>query len=177
MNIKLTYTCRPSQVCIQNSIVPACHVEWCRCALEVKSSLALQIRDQHATRLVCWESELFRQVATVLNLFCLNLLDNEPNGNCLIQRKLSEGKKYRVCEMSNLNQLTVVKSLVCNKLCKIYHSIRDFIVERILYASKQTITTEIFEWNTKSLLISLRWVQYVGSSGYYYLLNIRNFFD
>ena len=68
-------------------------------------------------------------------------------------RKLSEGKKYRVCEMSNLNYLTVVKSLVCNKLCEIYRSVSDFIVERILYAYKQTIRTDIFESNIESLLI------------------------
>ena len=136
------------------------------CASNLKAivafiSLALQIRDQHAARITCWESEIFGKWQLIL--FCWNLLDNEPNGNCL-------------CEMSNLNQLTVVKSLVCNKLCKIYHFISDFIVERILYASKQTIRTDIFESNIESLLISLRWVRYVASSCYYSLLNIRNFF-
>ena len=78
-----------------------------------------------------------------LILFCLNLLDNERQLS--YYRKFIEGKKCCVCEISNLNQLTVVKRLMCNKLCKIYHVISDFIVERILYASKQTTRMEIFE--------------------------------
>ena len=134
MNIELTYACWPPQACVHNLIAPACHVKWVGFALEFKSFLALQLRDQHAARRAPRASlaenwNFFSKWQLIL--FCWNLLDNEPNGNCLIKRKLSEGKKYRLCEISNLNQLTVVKSLVCNKLCKIYHSISDFIVERI----------------------------------------------
>ena len=173
INIELACTWRPPQVCVHNSSALACHAHYAGFALEFKFSLARQIRDQHAA--LAEYRNFFGKWQLIL--LCWNLLDNEPNGNCLIKRKLSEGTKYRVCEVSNLNQITVVKSLVCNKLCKIYHSISDFILERILYASKQTITTDILEWNTKSLLISLWWVRDVGSSGHYNLLNIRNFFD
>ena len=64
----------------------------------------------------------------------------------------------------------MVKSLVCNKLCEIYRSVSEFIVERILYAYKQTIRTDIFESKIESFCL-------FDSSGYYNLRNIRNFFD